>query len=129
MGELWDELFDGLTSFDFLERKAADLGVVKTRDADGKEITTYTGIYLIRDDFELALQVMAGDEEAEGNADRRRRVIVTGVDLGDGMQIRCPHCNTSTPFRDEWKGRAIECPNTECEGPLHVNPFVVERRA
>ena len=52
-------------------------------------------------------------------------MIVTGVDFGDGMVIRCPWCNTSSPFQEGWRGTDIPCPNEKCEGPLKINPFVV----
>lgn len=61
MGELWDDLFATLTNFQFLERKAAT-GVVERTGFDrytgapGVVTRTYTGVFQLQDDFELALQ-------------------------------------------------------------------------
>jgi len=54
-------------------------------------------------------------------------LIVTAVELGEGLIVRCPGCNTAHPFRKEWQGQDITCPTPGCCGPLKVNPFVVER--
>lgn len=58
MGELWDELFATLTNFTFLEDKAAHLGVVERTGGDGTISRTYTGVYLLQDDYALALERM-----------------------------------------------------------------------
>jgi NACHT domain- and WD repeat-containing protein len=58
MGELWDDLFATLTDFHFLEEKAAALAVTTRAVADGATATTYGGVYLLQDDFALALQRM-----------------------------------------------------------------------
>jgi Domain of unknown function (DUF4062)/NACHT domain len=134
--ERWDELHDTLTDFRFLEEKAQRVGKLTVRDAEGNEVTTYTGVQLLQDDFELALREMGGGEEAG-----RPRIIVTATDLGEGLAVRCPHCNVVHGFDgecpackaphelDEWRGKEIQCPNASCKGPLKVNEFVVERRA
>jgi hypothetical protein len=122
-GELWDPLFETLTDFEFLERKATDVGVIVTTDAEGNETRTYTGVYALEEDFALALREMPGGEGQGG--DERRRIIVTSTDLGKGLQIRCPHCNTFSDAREEWLGREIACPQEGCGGPLRVNPFIV----
>jgi WD40 repeat protein len=104
MGELWDDLIRTLTDFRFLELKAATLGVD-----------------MILEDFHLALQRIWGY-----GADRKRRMIVTGIDLGNGLELRCPFCDLISSFREEWRGEEIECPH--CGSPLRVNPFVLESR-
>jgi hypothetical protein len=126
-GELWNDLFNTLTDFNFLEKKAMHAGVIESTDAQGSTVNTYTGIYQIRDDYALALKGMPGSTSTAGD-DQRRRIIVTGVDFGEGLAIQCPHCNVRHPFSEEWKGQEIQCPNANCKGPLRVNPFVVERR-
>lgn len=128
MGELWEEVFQTLTDFEFLERKAADMGFAETADAQGNVVRTYTGIYQIRDDYALALQRMPGG--GGGAADGRRYIIVTAADFGngDGYVLRCPHCNTAHAFQDEWRGdENFACPT--CNGPLKVNDFVAPPRA
>ena len=122
-GGLWDQLFDTLTDFEFLERKATDVGVIATKDAEGTEIRTYTGVYALEEDFALALREMPGGD-GQG-ADERHRIIVTATDLGKGLQIRCPHCNTFSDAREAWLGDDIPCPQEGCGGPLRVNTFIV----
>jgi hypothetical protein len=131
MGELWDNVFKTLTDFQFLERKAADMGFIETTDAQGNTVRTYTGIYQIRDDYALALERMPGDGGVRAGArGGRRRIIVTATDFhkGRGYEIRCPHCNTLHPledFAEDPLGKQIECPNEACKGPLKVNAFMV----
>lgn len=123
-GELWDDVYGTLTDFRFLEVKAANSGVVEAVDAEGNVTRTYTGAYLLQDDYALALERMPGGRGGGGGG--KRRIIVTGTDFGDGLKLRCPHCNRATAFEDRWRGDAIECP--QCGGPLKVNEFVVGRR-
>lgn len=56
LGELWDDLFATLTNFRFLEQKTIHLGVVERTDAQGQVAKTYTGVYLLQNDYSLALQ-------------------------------------------------------------------------
>ncbi len=65
-GEMWEELFATLTNFPFLERKAADLGVLERTDAEGNVTRTHTGVFLLQDDFRLALEKMPGDGATPG---------------------------------------------------------------
>ena len=118
--ERLDDLFETLTDFRFLEHKAAEVGVDEHKDAEGNTTTTYTGVFQLQDDYELAVAKFGGGEAAA-----RKPLIVTGVDFGDGMVIRCPWCNTSSPFQEKWRGKEIKCPNKKCKGPLRVNKFVV----
>ena len=125
LGQMWDELFATLTDFHFLERKAADAGVVEARDTKGNVSKTYTGALQLVDDFGLALQKIPGG----GGGERRvggNPIIVTPVDFGEGLVIRCPFCNTSFPFQEEWLGQEITCPQEGCGKQLKVNPFVVQ---
>ncbi len=118
----WDEVHDILTNFRFLERKAAEVGIVETADAEGKVSKMYTGVLQLQDDFTHALEKMPG-----GTAAARRPIIVTATDFGEGLVLRCPFCNKSTPFNNDWLDDEMECPQEGCGGPLKVNPFVVER--
>jgi hypothetical protein len=95
-----------------------------TTAVEGDHVATvYSGVYHLQDDFDEALRLLLpGASETPS----RPRIIVTGTDLGAGLVIRCPHCDATHAFRDEWRGEAIECPNPACAGPLKVNPFVVE---
>lgn len=118
----WDEVHDILTNFRFLERKAAEVGIVETADAEGKVSRMYTGVLQLQDDFTHALEKMPG-----GAAAARRPIIVTATDFGDGLVIRCPFCNKSTPFNDDRLDQEMVCPQEDCGAPLKVNPFVCRR--
>ena len=99
----------------------------------------HTGVFALEDDYDEALTGMGGTGEARS----RPRLIVTAVDLGEGLVLRCPHCNTVHPCGrplgrpcetcgvahdvEDWRGRDIACTNPSCGGPLRVNEFVVER--
>lgn len=133
MGELWDPLVKTLTDFDFLERKATDMGFVESKDEQGNTMRTHMGIYQIRDDYALALQRMPGDGAEREGRDGRRRIMVTATDFqkGRGYEIRCPHCNTMhrvEDFEQDPLGSEIDCPNPECKGPLKVNAFTTPPR-
>jgi hypothetical protein len=126
----WEDLYQTLTDFDFLEAKASKVGVQER----GSE-KVYGGVYLLQDDFDLALREMSGGEAID-----RPRIIVTATDFGQGMVIRCPHCNTVHTFDEEcsvcgethvlkdWRGKEKTCTNPKCKGPLKVNDFSVPPR-
>ena len=139
-----------MTDFRFLEQKATWVGVTTRPDsgrgkASGQEdgggepvrtvLPLYTGVFELQDDYDRALRAMPGGEgEAAGG-----RLIVTVVDLGEGLVVRCPHCNTVHPFEREcgacgtthdladWRGKGVSCPRGSCGGRLRVNSFVVDR--
>jgi hypothetical protein len=119
----WDELESTLTDFTFLEQKAAHVGVAVRGEGESRE-TVYTGVFHLQDDFDDALEHLTGGEGKPAH----RPLIVTAVDLGHGLQLRCPWCNTVHAYLEEWHDEQIACPNPECGMPLKVNPFVVERR-
>ncbi len=125
-GELWDELYETLTNFTFLEQKVAT-GATDTADAEGGKTRTYSGVFALQEDFRLGLEKWPGGGRGGLGSGPRRRIIVTAVDFGegDGHVIRCPFCNKSSPLREEWLGQEIECPTEGCGGPLKVNPFKV----
>jgi hypothetical protein len=112
------ELYETLTDFTFLERKAADVAVAEHPGPDGKPARTYAGVYALQDDYETAIEALGG-----GEVGGRKPLVVTGTDFGKGMVLRCPRCNVASPFKKEWRGMDIACPN--CAGPLRVNSFVV----
>jgi hypothetical protein len=51
----WDEVFETLVDFRFLEQKAARVGVMENIDAQGRKTTSYTGALALLEDFDLAL--------------------------------------------------------------------------
>jgi len=120
----WHEVFTTLTDFCFLEQKAAEVGV-EASGGDGEGETVYTGVLQLQGDYERALRKMPGGSVEAGG---RRPLIVTAVDLGEGLMVRCPWCNTEHPVTEErrpqWLGEVIACPNEGCEGKLKVNPII-----
>lgn len=52
----WNDLFATLTDFAFLERKVAAFEVEEHRRGDGEVTSTYPGVFLLQDDYELALR-------------------------------------------------------------------------
>src|SRR5215467_1439009 len=56
LGELWDDVFATLTSFRFLEAKVRYADVEERLGAGGTVSRTYTGAFLLQDDFGLALR-------------------------------------------------------------------------
>ena len=113
-----DDLYDTLTDFTFMERKAADVGVMEHAGADGVTKKTYTGVFALQDDFAIALPLFGGEVPGA-----RKPLIVTGVDFGQGLVVRCGWCGGLQPFQQEWRGTDVECPS--CDGPLRVNEFIV----
>ncbi|NIM99299.1 MAG: NACHT domain-containing protein [candidate division Zixibacteria bacterium] len=51
----WDELFETLVDFRFLEQKAAKVGVVENIDSQGNKTRSYTGALALLEDYDLAL--------------------------------------------------------------------------
>jgi len=51
----WDELFETLVDFRFLEQKAARAGVVENIDSQGNKTRSYTGAFALVEDFDQAL--------------------------------------------------------------------------
>jgi len=51
----WQKLEGTLTNFNFLERKAAEVGVVEMTDAKGKTSKLYTGVFELQGDYDHAL--------------------------------------------------------------------------
>ena len=126
----WDDLAEVLTDFTFLEQKATHVGVVER--ADGERV--HTGVFALEADYDEALEALG----PETGAGERAPLIVTAVDLGQGLVVRCPHCNTVHPFDraceacgvvhrlEDWRGQDVTCSAPSCGGPLRINAFVVE---
>lgn len=55
MAELWDEVFKTLTDFRFLENKTERVGVMEYRDAEGKSVQVYSGVFSLQEDYETVL--------------------------------------------------------------------------
>ena len=60
--ELWDELFSTLTDFEFLERKSSSFDADERFGPNDEVTRTYPGVFLLQDDYELALRHWPSDE-------------------------------------------------------------------
>lgn len=120
----WQEVYETLTNFPFLEHKASEVGVVETKASEGQTTKLYTGVLKLQEDFDHALAKMPG---SNASVRAKRPIIVTPADFGDGHVIRCPFCITLVPFQDKWLGQEIPCPVEGCGGRWKVNPFVCVR--
>ena len=68
----YEEVYETLTDFKFLEHKAAEVGVQERKDETGNLVKTYTGVLQLQDDFERALAAMPGEGDREPAAAGRR---------------------------------------------------------
>lgn len=56
MAAMWDQLFDLMTNFNFLENKAAKVDISVYKDAAGNDVKIYNGVTALQQDFDLALE-------------------------------------------------------------------------
>lgn len=115
-----DELFEVLTDFRFLERKATEVAVLEYTDARGRVRKTHTGVFALQDDLDLAIAKLG---KAEGATSP---LIVTAFAVSGGLAVRCPWCTAICPREEEQLGTEMLCPH--CTGRLKVNPFAVKSR-
>ena len=120
----YDEVYETLTDFKFLEHKASEVGVQERKDETGKLVKTYTGVLQLQDDYERALEAMPGDG---GSGSGRAPLIVTAVDSGAGLAVYCPVCNKTSPVLTDALNTVITCPQEGCGTSLKLNPFVTRR--
>jgi len=52
-------------------------------------------------------------------------LIITAIESGSGLVIRCPVCLHNLPLENNTLGTVISCPNPACSKLLRVNPFVL----
>jgi hypothetical protein len=122
--EQFEEVFQTLTDFKFLEHKAAEVGVLARTDDKGNQANTYTGVLQLQEDYERALQVMSG---GEGEMADRAPLILTALDTSKGLMVYCPVCNKYSPILREQLDTVIACPQNTCKAPIKLNPFTVKR--
>ena len=121
----YEDVYETLTDFKFLEHKAAEVSVQERKDEKGKTVKTYLGVLQLQDDYEFALEAMP-DEGGVGTGSRPP-LIVTTIDTGAGLSAYCPVCNKTSPIVKEALGTVIACPQEGCKTALKLNPFVVRR--
>jgi hypothetical protein len=122
----YEEVYQTLTDFRFLEHKAAEVGVLERKDEKGNLVRTYTGVLQLQDDLERALQAMPGEEGAPSGGERWP-LIVTAFDAGEGLSVYCPLCNKTSPLDKSLLDKEITCPQPGCNTRLKINPFVINR--
>ena len=122
--ELYEEVFQTLTDFKFLEHKAAEVGVLVRTNEIGNPANTYTGVLQLQEDYERALQVMPGGEGGMGD---RAPLILTALETSKGLMVYCPVCNKHSPIHREQLDTVIRCPQETCKAPIKLNPFTVKR--
>ncbi len=120
----YEEVYQTLTDFAFLEHKTAEVGVLERKDEKGNPVKTYTGVLRLQDDFEGALKAMPGEGKS-GTGDRSV-LIVTAVDSGAGLSVYCPVCNKRSVIARETLGEVITCPQEGCNAKLKLNPFTIK---
>jgi hypothetical protein len=121
----YDEVYQTLTDFKFLEHKVAEVGVQERKDEKENSIKTYTGVLQLQDDFEQAMEAMPG--EGGAGASDRAPLIITAVDSGTGLTIHCPVCNKTSLIQKETLDTVITCSQEGCKTYLKINPFVIQR--
>ncbi len=120
----YQEAFEILTDFKFLEKKASTVGVEEYRNEKGNPIKIYTGVLQLQEDYELALEIMPG-KGAAGSA-TRPPLIVTAMNSDKGLTIYCPVCNKTSPIKTNMLGTIISCPQESCQTPLKINLSIIE---
>jgi len=124
----FEEVYQTLTDFKFLEHKAAEVGVQESKDEKGNLVKTYTGVLQLQDDFERTLETIPGDGgSGSGTGSGRPPLIVTAVDSGAGLSVYCPVCNKTSPIHKDTLNTEIICPQEGCNTRLKLNPFVIKR--
>ena len=122
--EYFEDVYQTLTDFKFLEHKAAEVGVLERKGEKGESVKTYTGVLALQEDYEQALAAMPG---GEGSADDRAPLILTALETSEGLMVYCPVCNNYSPIHKEMLDTVIACPQETCKVPLRINPFTVKR--
>ncbi len=120
----YEEVYQTLTDFKFLEHKAAEVGVLERKDESGKPVNTYTGVLQLQEDYEQAMETMPGGEGGMGD---RAPLILTALDTSKGLVVYCPVCDKYSPITKEMLDKVIACPQESCKAPLKLNPFTVKR--
>lgn len=123
--EEWDQVYETLTDFRFLEEKAAKVGVVETHDVGGNPVKTYTGVFQLQEDYDRALAAMPGEGDTSSRS-AEHPLIITAVDRGEGLTIYCPVCNKTSPIDEDQLDTKISCPTSGCGRELKINPFFTE---
>lgn len=124
MAEKMDEVYQILTDFNFLEHKAAEVGILERKGKEGDIQKTYTGVLRLQEDYEQALAAMGGSE-VQSSTGSRSPLIITAQESSGDLRIYCPVCNSHSPIDRKNLDTTIVCPKKNCNTPLKINPFVI----
>ncbi len=119
----YQEAYQTLTDFTFLEHKAEEVGVLTGQDAQGKTVRTYTGALQIQDDIRRLLAAADGEAAESGG---RAPLIVTARRAKGKLSVFCPACGNTAEVGEQSLGQTISCPQPGCQTRLKLNPFVIE---
>ncbi len=124
-GQMWEQAYTTLTDFPFLEAKCTHVAAATLGGGDGAR-KIYGGAYELQEDYGRAIDTWPVKRRV-GRVTSRfgYPIIVTAVDFGQGLVIRCPGCAQMVPFQQQWLGQEIHCPREGCDGWMRVNPFTV----
>jgi len=122
--ERFDDVYQTLIDFKFLEHKAAEVGVLERQGEKGKTTKTYTGVLQLQEDYERALAAMPG---SDGAYDDRAPLILTAIETSKGLMVYCPVCNKYSPIKKDMLDTVILCPQEPCQAPIKLNPFTIKR--
>ena len=127
--ERFEEVYQILTDFKFLEHKAAEVGVLERKDEKGALLKTYGGVLQLQEDYEFALSRMPGSEGGAGGGSwgDRQPLILTALETSKGLVVYCPVCNRHSPIQKGMLETVITCPSPGCGARLKLNPFTIKR--
>lgn len=120
----YEEVYQTLTDFKFLEHKATEVGVLESKDEKGNSVKIFTGVLQLQEDYEGALAAMSG---GEGGAADRAPLILTALETSKGLMVYCPVCNKHSPIKKEMLDLVITCPQKTCKASIKLNSFTVRR--
>jgi hypothetical protein len=125
-GEMWDELHDTLSDFEFLEAKCTHVAVVKLGPGEDTP-TIYGGVYELQEDYRRALDHWSGEPgTSRGGSKSAYPIIVTAwvSPSGNSHAVGCPFCRVWSEVSVSALATELNCPN--CGGPLRLNPFTIK---
>lgn len=121
-----DQVFSLLTDFNFLERKAEEVGITRKEDGSGGVEIFSEGIQNLMGDFDEALkaffpQVQGGKEDGG-----MEPLIRTVMKSRRKLIVFCPTCGKESAITQKEIGQVITCPNESCTAKLKLNPFTIQ---
>ena len=117
-----EETFKLLTDFQFLEHKAAEVGITKRVGVHGLEEVISEGVQDLQKDNQLALDAFYGGSGSEVGGSP---LIITARQYPHKLTIFCPVCITTSEITEDVRGKVIVCPSKGCVANLKLNTFTI----